>query len=383
MFLKSIVVQGFLGRADPLRVDFNRDLNIFTGRNGAGKTMLLKLIWYMMSGNILPALKEVSFKQAQLSTDMYECTLVRLGQNTCRVDLRVGETSYEFEDVEDDDGDVVLNAEDRANDFLEDLGSSVFFPTFRRIEGGFTLNTSTRNVPSLTNSPFRPAREKNDVEEALTALARKLTNQSHTFVTSISTVDIVGLLLRRYADLSEQSSKIQEQRSQEIIEQIRHYELGSEKKKNKSSAPVAADLLAEIRKRIEETEKMRALIMSPINAIQEVMFEVIKYSGIQFGGRLSFGDAASAVNSDVLSAGEKQMLSFVAYNGFYSDTMVFIDEPELSLHVDWQRQLFTTLMRQQSSNQFIVATHSPFIFGKFPDKEVQLISDRGFSAGGT
>ena len=54
------------------------------------------------------------------------------------------------------------------------------------------------------------------------------------------------------------------------------------------------------------------------------------------------------------------------------DSVIFIDEPELSLHADWQRQLFPILARQQSSNQFIVATHSPFIYSKYPDKEIEL-----------
>jgi predicted ATP-dependent endonuclease of OLD family len=92
---------------------------------------------------------------------------------------------------------------------------------------------------------------------------------------------------------------------------------------------------------------------------------------------MSFGDAATAVNSESLSAGEKHMLSFVCYNAFYRDSIIFIDEPELSLHADWQRQLFSILGRQQSSNQFIVATHSPFIYSKYPDKELELVSDRG------
>jgi predicted ATPase len=99
--------------------------------------------------------------------------------------------------------------------------------------------------------------------------------------------------------------------------------------------------------------------------------------GIKIGTRLSFGDAAGAIDSDSLSAGEKQMLSFICYNAFYRNSVIFIDEPELSLHVDWQRQLFSILQRQQTSNQFIVATHSPFIYSKYPEKEFILIDDRG------
>ena len=60
-------------------------------------------------------------------------------------------------------------------------------------------------------------------------------------------------------------------------------------------------------------------------------------------------------------------------------SVIFIDEPELSLHVDWQRLLFPKLLSQSTNNQFIVATHSPFIYSKYPDKELLLDADRGDS----
>ena len=72
------------------------------------------------------------------------------------------------------------------------------------------------------------------------------------------------------------------------------------------------------------------------------------------------------------------MLSFICYNAFYDNTIFFIDEPELSLHVDWQRQLYPILKSQNKNNQFIFATHSPFIYAKFPDKEIMINSDKGF-----
>ncbi|MCH8295763.1 ATP-binding protein, partial [Candidatus Poribacteria bacterium] len=81
--------------------------------------------------------------------------------------------------------------------------------------------------------------------------------------------------------------------------------------------------------------------------------------------------------SGQLSSGEQQMLSFLCHNAFQKNSIIFIDEPELSLHVDWQRLLFPTLLKQGTGNQFIVATHSPFIYSKYPDKELILDPDRG------
>ncbi|CDM57748.1 putative conserved protein [Rhizobium favelukesii] len=210
-----------------------------------------------------------------------------------------------------------------------------------------------------------------DVDDVLSSLSRKLSNNEHIFVAAISTQDIVGLLLRRYARFSEEINSYQEQVSRSVIEKIKHYE------SSQGSQTTADSLLSETREEIERIEQFRSETMSPLDAVRGLVEKLFQHSGISFGKRLSFGDAAAAVNSDKLSAGEKQMLSFICYNAFYSNTVVFIDEPELSLHVDWQRQLYPILKSQNSQNQFIFATHSPFIYGKYPDKEMVVGMDRG------
>ena len=69
---------------------------------------------------------------------------------------------------------------------------------------------------------------------------------------------------------------------------------------------------------------------------------------------------------------------FCCYNAFNKNIPIFIDEPELSLHVDWQEILLPTLLQQATGNQFFVATHSPFIYTLYPDKEFMLGDTRGF-----
>ncbi len=366
MKIKSFEIIGLLGREAPLKVKFNDDMNIITGRNGSGKTSALKLLWFILSGNIYIALREVSFKKATLETTDYECTIYRESQNTCRIDWKTGDQRKVFEDHFDDDGDIIQNAEDQANELLMNFGSSVFLPTFRRIEGGFTL--------SDRSTIFSKA--KNEIEDSLISLSKKLSNQKHTFVASLSTVDIVTLLVKQYTELSEQYNNLQQHTSQDIIKRIKTYKLDNS---NQDQLDVATRTLDQIRQQIESMEASREVIMTPLEAVRELVMKLFKHSGIKLGKTLSFGDAANAVNSDALSAGEKQMLSFIAYNAFFRDSIIIIDEPELSLHVDWQRQLFPTLLSQQTSNQFIIATHSPFIYGKYPDKEIQVDADRGDS----
>lgn len=358
-------VLGLIGKDTALSYAFHPDINVLTGKNGSGKTSALKLLWYIMSGNILQALREVAFKKVTLQTTAYTCTIYRLSSVTCRIEWESAGEHSTFEDVRDEDGDIIFNAEDEANERLKATGSSIFLPTFRRIEGGFTLSDRRDNAL---------ARAGNDMEEMLTSLSKKLTKSNHVFVAALSTVDIVSLLFKQYTDLSEQYNQAQQRGSQEIIARIKGV-----KKEASDSAQLdqANRVLDQIRLLVESMEGQREAIMKPLEAVRSLAMTLFRHSGIALGKHLSFGDAAKAVNSETLSAGEKQMLSFIAYNAFYRDAVVIIDEPELSLHVDWQRQLFPILLGQHTTNQFVVATHSPFIYSKYPDRELLLDQARG------
>ncbi|WP_379654226.1 AAA family ATPase [Pseudoxanthomonas sp. UC19_8] len=367
MKINSMTITGLFGRQETLHVEFNSDINVLTGRNGSGKTTIMKLAWFIMSGNILLALKEVDFKSCTLETSEYTCTVIRTGSIYCKVEMEIGDNKFTLEDDsnEFEDEHFTESAEDKAAEYVVNAGSSIFFPTFRRIEGGFSMGS--KSALRVRTS----GRADSDIDESLAALSRRLSKEEHVFVAAISTQDIVSLLLKRYAGFSEDINSFQAEVSKIVIDKIKHYE------REQSSREDADALLSETRKDIEKIEEFRTSTMLPLDAIRLLVERLFQHSGISFGKRLSFGDAAEAVNSEALSAGEKQMLSFICYNAFYKNSIIFIDEPELSLHVDWQRQLYSILQSQNSGNQFIFATHSPFIYGKYPDKEVVIGLDRG------
>lgn len=372
MHIKRIEIHELFGRSESIVLDLQPDLNIITGKNGAGKTSILKLVWYVISGNIYQALKEVDFRRVTVFTTEYTITVVRVTQHTCRVEYTDGSATWMFEDERDEDGDISSNAEDEANSRVRPIGSSVFLPTFRRIEGGFTLDEKRSSTFSLLGSE----REKSPIETELQALSTKLSWRDHIFVAAISTADIATLLLRQYADLSESTNALQQHTSQKIFDIISEYE---DEPTLLDTTTSANEVINTIKKMIGEVAQQRADIMTPIEGVRELAQKLLRKKGIKFGPRMSFGDTANAVNSNTLSAGEKQMLSFICYNTFYQNAVFFIDEPELSLHVDWQRQLMAILMDQQASNQFIIATHSPFIYNKYPDKEILVDDTRGDS----
>ena len=66
---------------------------------------------------------------------------------------------------------------------------------------------------------------------------------------------------------------------------------------------------------------------------------------------------------DALSSGEKQMVSLFAKIYLYPGRkIVLIDEPELSLSIDWQRQILLDVLTSPLCHQIVAITHSPFVF---------------------
>ncbi len=69
------------------------------------------------------------------------------------------------------------------------------------------------------------------------------------------------------------------------------------------------------------------------------------------------------VQLDALSSGEKQMISLFAKLYLYpGEKVILIDEPELSLSIDWQRHILVDVLRSPYCKQIVAITHSPFVF---------------------
>jgi len=68
-----------------------------------------------------------------------------------------------------------------------------------------------------------------------------------------------------------------------------------------------------------------------------------------------------------LSSGEKQLLIlFIEALLQRRQPYIFLaDEPELSLHISWQRNIVSAIKSINPEAQIIVATHSPEIAGKY------------------
>ena len=127
-------------------------------------------------------------------------------------------------------------------------------------------------------------------------------------------------------------------------------------------------------------EKDRGEIFAQLRLYEESANSFLRNKSIKIdeSGNLKIG-ASSLSDLDVrrLSSGEKQILILLTEALLKSDKpVVYIaDEPELSLHVQWQEKLLESLVTLGGKIQVIVATHSPDIVGKFRGNIIDLEVD--------
>ena len=373
--IKSLSVKGLNNRIDA-DLEFNEDLNIITGKNGSGKTTVLKLLWYLISGNLARIFPEIPFQSVSITTDSFDLWVLKLEDDQLKLF-----STFAGEQQSIETGNVG-QLDDKLKELSERIARtterSLFFPTFRRIEGGF----ASGHTPSLTEiNMFQ-------LEEAMSELSDDLSVYDHKFIASISTNDIGQLLEQKYGDIHITISNLQSKVLDDISQKIQVSAGGEIESVPSQTTP---SVLKEIQQLADERDRLRR----PFVALSELTQCILRYQAIRVSGRsalgegtdgitlgeeigeTAFGTVEEAIASNRLSSGEKQMLSFLCYNAFSENTAIFIDEPELSLHVDWQRLLLPTLLEQGTGNQFFIATHSPFIYAKYPDKEIPLGDEGG------
>ena len=133
---------------------------------------------------------------------------------------------------------------------------------------------------------------------------------------------------------------------------------------------------------VEDTEKkLQALgdFATRTRLLLENVNQKYRHKRIQLDreqGFVATSDSGQPLSLSSLSSGEQQEL-VLHYDLLFrvpSNTIVLIDEPELSLHVAWQKKFLPDLLKivQLSNFDALVATHSPFVVGDRTDLMIGL-----------
>jgi energy-coupling factor transporter ATP-binding protein EcfA2 len=113
-------------------------------------------------------------------------------------------------------------------------------------------------------------------------------------------------------------------------------------------------------------EKIQAIYETK-NLCLEVLSELFRHTNKKFDEK-AFHFLKTGIQTPILpenlSSGEKQIL-IILLTTLLQDRKEYIllmDEPEISLHIDWQRTLIKNIRQINPNGQIIIATHSPTIY---------------------
>lgn len=115
-------------------------------------------------------------------------------------------------------------------------------------------------------------------------------------------------------------------------------------------------------KRLNKNEKNKEELQNRLTNALNNLFEETKKIAVfnedEIEIRLSNGKAISYRS---LSSGERQVVFIFLkiINGSVDNSLILMDEPEISLHLSWQEKLLTEITKVNDSSQIIIVTHSP------------------------
>ena len=107
-------------------------------------------------------------------------------------------------------------------------------------------------------------------------------------------------------------------------------------------------------------------ISEPKKKFQDLIDDLFSDTGkkiVRTENEICFSHIGETLVPYQLSSGEKQMLA-ILLTVLVEDRkpyILFMDEPEISLHIDWQERLINIILEMNPNVQIILTTHSPAV----------------------
>ncbi len=129
-----------------------------------------------------------------------------------------------------------------------------------------------------------------------------------------------------------------------------------------------------------EGQTQAALLSIPKKQFQDMVDELFSETDkriIRQSNEIMFEQDGETLYPYQLSSGEKQLLvillTVLVQDG--QPCVLFMDEPEVSLHIEWQQRLINLIRRLNNNVQIILTTHSPAVIMNGWQDAVTEVSD--------
>lgn len=419
--IKKIEVYNFLGH-EKIEYEFNESINIFIGPNGCGKTTLLKILSELKNLN-LEYFLDISFSKIKLILSDNTIIIVKKSEKNIFLFQKLSKklilsNYWERTDIEEYLGgnlrDKYYKSEKKIIDYYKKQG------VFKNDSAVEKLDLNIDFIPLLRTYCFvnEEKYEYLNLEKLLSRIKDEhiIAMKQYSLENEIFKKKILGVpfsqinisfekmvkdileftnesadnLIEIYKELVEESEldkvkteleKLKQAKSKLITFNKKRGNLSSKQKisidldieKYKIVSNVLnLDLIKQTGELATQLLKSKKDIFKKFREIEDVINSFFKITSkelkIDEAGDVKIYYRGNNLDVFKLSSGEKQLItlfSHIILKSYEKENQIFlIDEPEISLHLAWQ-QKFIDALSKIKNNQYVLATHSPEIIGKY------------------
>jgi ABC-type lipoprotein export system ATPase subunit len=409
--VKSISIAGFW-QSKEAESSFRDDVNIIIGKNGTGKTTFMNILHAVLAVD-MDALYENVFRSVTiLLTDGKRTRTVRAdrieGKPFPLIEYHISNRRFAVPLVGIDDGRVLppsirRRAIEESQQIKQELGRLVAVASLSVYRIGGDIDPELRERSTKRYASTVDLRLTN-LMQRLTQYQLELSNRAREISAQLQKDVLISLL---YTEGKEQTRGYkldfdEEVERQNLVTAYKQLGVGGSEISRKIQDHIAAatvtvrnlkamskvhakgaeqppDLKVDfaaleafkltqtvVEKSLAAEQKTKT-IFSQIDQFLRILKSFVPDKTFTFSsGELSVA-SEGPIPLAKLSSGEKQLLIlFIEALLQRQQPYIFLaDEPELSLHISWQRNIIAAIRSLNPNAQIIVATHSPEIAGKF------------------
>jgi predicted ATPase len=377
--ITSFAIDALAGRTKQFASNLNRHVNIFFGLNGSGKTSLLRILHSALEGDASP-LRTVPFRHAEIvvysqdygrefryvlakgSRDAEKRQRMLFAERSTEVDrirrpLRVS-TRSPFE----------WKISPEPPEGFSGRWHHAYLPTSRLLQWRRRMAAEQRSEVML-DEQYEDLLTRHWLDFFGAVQANVRASQQRCLVEILLEVLRGDQTQRATLTLTPQSAY------QRMVAFLRRQDPGVEPtperefKRRFEESPLFRGVLAHI----DRVEDQIESAMAPSNKLQSLVARLFTGNKqLKFGPRSI--DVVTADNEDIglrsLSSGEKHILRILIEMAQVGHSTLLIDEPEISMHLDWQRELIPAMRELNKDGQLVIATHSPEMMADQPDSVI-------------
>lgn len=403
--IKTIIINGLFKYLN-YKIDLNESLNVIHGINGQGKTTILNIITTILNGDF-KKFYQLSFQEVKLV--YYDDNYIRIyretrnDKNSILFDYRFDGKIYERKDT---------RLSNSVNAYLKRFNSKpLYLPAQRVSLNDHFLDRNLTHEEELyhyrrsqyknRDNSFKSSTNMIDVNSIERSIVERIRRFSMKTNRMFSHAD--NKLFESFFTnlLTDQTDKLFDKKSiVDKLDQIKkHKELYYTEYKHlyqqtKVLEKIESSIL-DINQASKEIDLFLDVYIENIKMKNSIVEKFVKsftnfskiinelFQGKQIKIKLDASldnmfkiitESQDTIKIRDLSSGEKNIL-LIFYHFFFEmedNTIFMIDEPELSLHIDWQENMLRYFLEHSNNDQIIVVTHSPDILQGYRDNEINL-----------